>query len=51
MDRNIRISENLANIIEKIREDEEKRTGSKPSWSKASEILYLRIMNVGGLRN
>jgi len=48
----IRISKNFRNeIIEKIKETEEKRTGTKPSNTETTEILYKRILNAGGIKD
>lgn len=49
MDTNVRICENLRKLLEEIIKIEKER-GIKCSYRDASEILYKRIINAGGLR-
>lgn len=50
MDCNKRISENLIKILDDIIKAEKERGNSNCSYRVASEILYRRIINAGGLR-
>jgi len=49
-DINVRISENLRKLLEEIIESEKQRGLKKVSFNDASEILYKRILNAGGLK-
>lgn len=46
----IRVSQNFRKLFDKIKEQELKRTNRKPSDTATSEILYLRIIKAGGLK-
>lgn len=46
----IRVSKNFRKMFEEMREQEKERTNTRPSDTTTSEILFLRIQKVGGLK-
>ena len=46
----LRVSKHFRELIEELKEAEEKRGNANCSDSTATEILYRRIINAGGLK-